>query len=196
MNMKNFFFAAGLALALVLATTPPPALALPGAHGPNGEHLDAPSGGGSSAPRIEANSEAFELVGQFQAGELSILINRFATNEPVVGAVVEVESGPLKAKATFHADHGDYAVADEAFLQALAKPGTHPLVVTVIAGDDADLLEGTLHVPQEAHDHAHDALTWRAWTLVALAAVFVGAVLWRLLRRRRTPSMDPARSAA
>jgi hypothetical protein len=184
MNMTSTLkAAAGFALALLLSS----AFAAPGAHGPNGEHLDAPGAGatGSTAPRIEAKSEAFELVGQLQGGELSILINRFETNEPVLGATVEVEAGNQKAKAPFHSDHGDYAVADEAFLKGLSKPGSHPLVITVTAGNEADLLEGALNVPEQARDHDHDGLGWRAWVLAGLAALLAVAIVWRLWRKRR-----------
>ena len=47
------------------------AWASPGAHGPNGEHLDAAptAGATSSAPRFEAKSESYELVGRLQGGE-------------------------------------------------------------------------------------------------------------------------------
>lgn len=194
MNMTSLKAAAGLALALFLST----AVAAPGAHGPNGEHLDAPAGAasGSAAPRIEAKSEAFELVGQLQGGELSILINRFETNEPVLNASVEVESGNQKAKAPFHADHGDYAVADAAFMNVLSKPGSHPLVITVTAGNDADLLEGALNVPEQAHDRDHDGFGWRAWTLAGLAGLLAAAIVWRFWRRRRARSVLAANGGA
>lgn len=192
---KNFIACTSVLLALTMS----PVLAAPGAHGPNGEHLDAPAaaGGGSAAPRIEAKSEAFELVGVLQGGELSILINRFETNEPVLNASVEVESGNLKAKAPFHADHGDYAVADEAFLKAIAKPGAHPLVITVTAGSDADLLDGTLNVSAEADDHGHEhGISWRTWVAGGLVALLLIAATWRFLRRRRTRSLASTGIAA
>lgn len=162
-----------------------PAFAAPGAHGPNGEHLDAPaqaSSAGGSVPRIEAHSETFELVGRLQGGELSMLINRYATNEPVLNATVEVESGSLKAPAKFHADMGDYAVDDADMLKALAAPGEHSLVITVLAGTDTDLLDGALTVPGAAagdHGHSHDEghahgpsrTVWLALALVVLVTV-------------------------
>ena len=83
--------------------------------------------------RVEANSDLFELVATLAGGELSILIDRFATNEPVLQAQVEVESGALKALAKFHADIGYYAVDDPAMLKKLSTPGEHPLVITVLA---------------------------------------------------------------
>lgn len=157
----------------------------PGAHGPNGEHLDAPAQTGASSasvPAFEAQSEAFELVGRLQGGEFSLLINRFATNEPVLNATVEVESGALKAAAKFHADLGDYAIDDAAMLKALAVPGEHAVVVTVLAGADSDLLDGTLNVPGatlEAPGHSDDGglahgpsrTLWLALGLVVLAAL-------------------------
>ncbi|MFY3386091.1 hypothetical protein [Paracidovorax sp. MALMAid1276] len=171
------------------------AWASPGAHGPNGEHLDAPGQAAAStgaAPRFEAQSDTFELVGRLQGGELSILINRFATNEPVLHAQVEVESGALKAAATFHADMGDYAVDDEAMLKQLATAGEHSLIVTVLAGPDSDLLDATLQVASPApqagdHGHGHE-LPRAAWALGVLAVLALLALLaaaaWRLGRSR------------
>jgi hypothetical protein len=183
----------------------------PGAHGPGGEHLDAPqaiASAGTAAPRLEAQTELFELVARLGGGELSILIDRFATNEPVLDASVEVESGGLKAKATFRADHGDYAVDDAALLKRLSTAGEHALVITVQAGTEADLLDGTLVVGpvqtsnERVHgagadathddDHDHDrghAVERALWIggAVLLAGMAAAAVMWRQ-RRRMTPS--------
>jgi hypothetical protein len=199
--------------AAILATSL--AWASPGAHGPNGEHLDGPNGAAQAAgpvPRMEAKSEEFELVAKLAGGEFTMMINRFATGEPVLGAKIEVESGPHKLALPFHEDMGDYATDDEALLKLLATPGTHPVVITLVAGTDSDLLEGMLTVSAEAakgfaagghsHDHgdghadAHDhevehAHGWRdslrkpiTWILglAALAALGWGATQWR--RRR------------
>ncbi len=187
--MKHFApRAAALLLAALLTSA---SHAGPGAHGPNGEHLDgdsAPSNAvASNDHRMEAASEDFELVATLADDELSILIDRFATNEPVLGARVEVESGSLKAVAKFHADHGDYAVADEAFLKALARPGNHPLVFTVVAGTESDLLEGVLKVSAPvpaADDHAH--LPRWMWVAAASALSLAAAITWRLRRRKLT----------
>jgi hypothetical protein len=165
------------------------AFAAPGAHGPNGEHLDAPGGGhahGTSGPRVETFTESFELVGQVQGGELSILVDRYETNEPVLNGKLEVETNGLKAAAKFHADHGDYSVDDEKFLQALAVPGKHALVFTLIAGEESELLEGTLEV--DAADHAHDdehAHSLTRWTVGGgLLALVLTALAIRRVRRQ------------
>ena len=139
----------------------PAASADPGAHGPNGEHLDgqpAAPGAAHTAPRVESFTESFELVGQLTGGELSIMIDRYDTNAPVLGAGLEVQYKNLKAKARFHADLGDYAVDDPKLLAALSKPGEHALLFTLIAGGESDLLEGTLTVPDVAPDHGHEAV--------------------------------------
>jgi hypothetical protein len=209
MNLLNLFPAHGRgpwlrAVFAVLMLTVAPAFASPGAHGPNGEHLDAatPAGGSSgSVPRFEASSETFELVGRLQGGELSILINRFATNEPVLQATVEVESGNLKAPAKFHADMGDYAIDDANLLKALSEPGDHPMVVSVLAGNESDLLDGTLTVAGaalDAHGHAHDdshahGPSRTVWLALALAAV--AAVGWFFGRKPKAAATSSQRGA-
>lgn len=191
-------------LAVTLAISSTLAQAAPGAHGPNGEHLDektsTPAAASSSAPRLEAHTEQFELVATLYDSELSILVDRFASNEPVLGAKLEVESGNVKASATFHADHGDYASDDPKLLQLLKTPGQHALVFTLTAGADSDLLDGTLVTTAagatmthdhgagdaSAHgdDHRHGLLEgWRGWALGGLvAAVLFGGWSWQ--RRR------------
>ncbi|MBY0240905.1 MAG: hypothetical protein K2X55_16455 [Burkholderiaceae bacterium] len=174
--------------ALLLAL---PALASPGAHGPNGEHLDGPAAVSTSgsAPRVETFTELFELVGHLSGGELSILIDRYDTNEPVLNGKLEVQYQKLKAPATFHSDIGDYAVDDPAMLAALSKPGKHPLLFTFTAGEESDLIEGTLEVPQAAgHDH-HDAPYRQRWALtlsVIAALTAIGAVLVRRRASQRS----------
>lgn len=176
-------FLAGAAL-LALA----PALAGPGAHGPNGEHLDGPSAPAPAGalPRLEAKSEAFELVATLSATELSIYIDRYVTNEPLLKATVEVETDGLKAFAKMHADHGDYTMADPAMLKRLATPGSHALVFTVTAGDEADLLEGTLVTPMAAATEGRGLPATGIAAAVAVAlALLLLAFAWR--RRHAAP---------
>lgn len=176
--------------------------AAPGAHGPNGEHLDGPvqgaMAGGHGAPRMETKSEAFELVAVLRADELSMLINRFETGEPVLDAQVEVESGNVKAVAKFHPDLGDYAVDDPAFLKALQVPGDHALVVTVLADNDTDLLDGSLRTTGDAtadaadtsgHGHGIPPGAWIAGAVLTL----LGLIVWLLRSRSSRPSTGAAR---
>ncbi len=179
MNYLNLMFAAMLVM--------PPASASPGAHGPNGEHLDgqaSTTGAATQAPRIETFTEAFELLGHLSGGELSIMIDRYETNEPVLNGALEVQYKDLKAKAKFHADLGDYAVDDPKFLAAIAKPGSHALLFTLVAGEESDLLEGTLTVAAEAADHGHGHGVSR-WLLAAITATVLAAAAVFVTRRRQ-----------
>lgn len=177
---------AALMLMLMHANT----FAGPGAHGPGGEHLDGPAqtGSGASTPRMETRSDMFELVGHLYEKEFSLLIDRYESNEPVLDAVVEVETGSLKANARFHADQGDYAVDDPAFLALLKRPGEHALVFTIVAGKDSDLLDGSLRQGGAAGNGQGPGQTLErlAWLAAALG---VGAGLLYAFMRRRQRTM-------
>lgn len=176
------------ALLLVWALTwPAPTLA--GGDASDGHTHDAAPAAtsGPALPRFAAQSDLFEVVGVLNASGLSMLIDRYDSNEPVLGAKVEIESGSFKAEVPFHADLGDYAMPAEPF----NKPGTYPITLTITAGDQTDLLAGELVVPDavavnasEAHgSHWPERLGWAlAATLLAAAA------LWALrqFRSRRT----------
>lgn len=182
--MKVFL---GLIIALSFIAS---ALAGPGAHGPNGEHLDGQANvaAGGAVPRVETFSEMFELVGQLSGSELSVMIDRYETNEPVLNGVLEVEYKGLKAVAKYHADMGDYAINDPRMLKALSAPGKHALIFTLVAGEESDLLEGTLEVhAASAATHTHTAY-WK-WVAGALAAV--AAVILALFIRRRRGKTTP-----
>lgn len=163
-----------------------PALASPGAHGPNGEHLDGPAASSStgSVPRVETFTELFELVGHLSGGELSVLVDRYDTNEPVLNGKLVVQYKGMKAQAKFHADVGDYAIDDEKLLKALAAPGKHALLFTFVAGGESDLLEGTLEVSAPAHS-GHEA-DQRWWWLLLIPALAVPAVVLARVRRRQS----------
>lgn len=165
--------------------------AAPGAHGPDGEHLDAVPGaaaaGAAALPRFEAQSELFEVVGRLQAEGLSLYLNQFQTNEPVLQAQLQIESGALQGTAAFRPEQGDYLLSDAALLQALRQPGQHALVLTVIAGQQSDLLEGSLQVAaplQGGHGHEHTLLQELALplTLVGGGLLLVGGGIWFLRR--------------
>jgi hypothetical protein len=209
-DLSHFVALRPALLALALSLAGAATHAGPGAHGPNGEHLDAPAGHSaapSSTPRMEASSDLFELVARLGGGEFSMLIDRFESNEPVLNARVEIESGSIKAKARFHADMGEYAVDDPAMLKLLSQPGEHAVVITVLAGDDSDLLEAVLRVNGgeaemggDAHDHRDhpdghgdsqaQGLTAWPWAAGALAALGLAGA-WRWRQGRRTSTRQP-----
>ncbi|MFM2042242.1 MAG: hypothetical protein RLY86_818 [Pseudomonadota bacterium] len=153
-----------------------------------------PASRATDTPVIAMEGSAVQMVavpdGQ---GHLILYIDHLTTNEPVVEAVVEavvevaVDGGPAQA-ATPRPD-GTF------LLEApwSVRPGNHQIVATVVAGDLADLLDGTLVVPEGAADadmpgtgHPAGASTGAVFLAgsAAGAAVLMGIVV--LARRRRT----------
>ena len=94
------------------------------------------------ARRFSAASDLFELVGALDGQRLTIWLDRYADNAPVTGAAIELEVGDRKAVAR---PEGDRYLAE---LPQAPAPGTLPVTVTVLAGDESDLLVGELVVPQ------------------------------------------------
>lgn len=134
------------------------------------------------APRAEAHTELFELVVTPGNDQLTVYLDRYASNEPVNGARVEIESGSWKVVAQ-EAGDGSYRAKAPQF----AKPGRYPLMLTVQAGADADLVETTLVVAEpvkpaaEVRPQGSGSMWW--WVGSVLAAL--GGV--SLLLKRRTP---------
>lgn len=174
-----------LASLLLFLAAPLYALASPGAHGPNGEHLDGPAAGAAAAadgrPRMEAFTEMFELVAHLEHDALTAMINVYETNAPVDGADVELESGGITAKATFDPATGVYTFKDPKLIEALSKVGKHSLAFTVAQGEDFDIVAGALDVADPGHGHASTGLRW--WH-VALGLLVLAALAFVFLRRR------------
>src|SRR5512134_1696325 len=95
----------------------------------------------STGPRFEAATPEVEVVAVLQDEDLVLYLDRYATNEPIANAAVEIESGPNKAIARPIAEGTYSARADW-----LARPGKHPVVVTIQADDVSDLVTGTLEI--------------------------------------------------
>ncbi|WP_296706157.1 HlyD family efflux transporter periplasmic adaptor subunit [Rhodoblastus sp.] len=143
------------------------------------DHAAPPPAIAKLAPRAEAQSPAFELVAVPKNGQLDIWLDRFATNEPVVGASISIETpdGPVEAKA----ESGVY----RAPAPWAAKPGRHDLIFTVSAGSDIDVLTASLTVPPPPLTGAVSRNPDKAWPFVAGLALLIGAAIPILLRNRR-----------
>ncbi len=170
------------------------------AHGDedHGDEAAPPAVVAEAGPRATAASEDFELVALPQGGQLLVYLDRFATNEPVASAEVEIESGAFKAMASA-VSPGVYAVAGDAF----KAPGRYPLTVTIQtdakSGGVSDLLSATLEVAPPAASVAPASSPWAleaglgvaALALVALLATIAIAVRRRLrhkaIRQEQTP---------
>lgn len=169
-----------LLLGTALAAAALPALA----HGDEDHsepHPAATAPMAAQGPRTEAQTDAFELVATLEQDRLVLHIDRFDTNEPVVGAQVEVDTGTVQAKAT-QSSPGVYWVAQG----TLGQPGKHPLTITIETEDTADLLTATLEVPTAPAPTTSGPISepWMAWGLGG-TLLLSGAGLLALRRRPR-----------
>ncbi|WP_374350712.1 hypothetical protein [Chitinimonas sp.] len=161
-------------LAATFVTLSPSVLA----HGGE-DHGDAPpavTAGPGLNPRTEAKSETFELLTEQSGPQLTLYLDRYADNAPVSGAHIEVESAAFKGVATPQGDHYVLQAAP------LTTTGSHPLVFTVTAGDDSDLLESTLVV--DGHPVEQSGASNHRWLWLA-AGGLAAAVLIAVVRKRR-----------
>lgn len=151
-------------------------IAAPVAFGHGGEDHGAPPPpvvSQSAAPRAIAASEEFEAVAVLEGKKLVIYLDRFASNEPVAGARVEIDGGGLKGVAA-ELSPGVYGI--DAAALAAAK---HPLTIAIETGDSADLLSATLDVApaQAAVGHVHGWSEWWVWLGAALVALAASVLL-------------------
>jgi len=161
------------------------------AHGgeDHGDEGKSPAPATGVAPRASAQSDDFELVAVLSAGppqgpRLSIMVDRFKTNEPLVGAKLEVDAGgqsvPIKEERP-----GLY-VAQLAAQSSVAPGAKLPLTISVDAGDTSDLLTTALEIPASSTDgieHRHSRSEFAVW--LAGAALALAAVILLFVRRRR-----------
>ena len=153
---------------------------------PGHDHGDAPAASvGTASPRVTSHSDLFELVGVVEKGEMTIFLDRYATNEPVKDAKIDVEIGNIKGVAAVQPD-GSYLFKND----VLAKPGELAVSFTVMAGKDADLLAGDLKIGSPVDDHAHDAADkpWMRWAAYAGGALLLIVIAAAVLRRRKRSS--------
>lgn len=167
---------------LLAALCPSLGLAGPGAHGPDGEHLDEVSTTAvQRAPRFESFTDSFELVGEVLPQQLILQLHDYQTNAVVADAELELETANVSASARFIAAEQHYLLDDSALLSALQQPGRHEIVLTIVSRNNADLLTASFNAPalenndHEDHDHGHSGILW--WSLPLLLLVFVSGVV-------------------
>lgn len=130
----------------------------------------------SAAPRFEAASEDFELVGVLDGHSLTLYLDRRADNAPVADAAIEVESGAFKGSAT-QVSPATYRLP----AAAITAPGRHPLTITVQTREAVDLLAAILEIGAPAASvHTHSRGEWAIWIGSGLA---IGLSLFWMLRR-------------
>lgn len=107
------------------------------------DHGDAaPSASGLALPRFTSQSDMFEAVGVLGKDELVVFVDRTNSNEPVLNATVELESGSIKAVGKFETALGEYHFDGKPFQQT----AVYPITLTIKAGNDTDLLSADLDV--------------------------------------------------
>ncbi len=136
----------------------------------------------AAAPRAIATSEEFEVVAVLEGKQLVVYVDRFASNEPVAQAKVEVEGAGLKGLAR-EAAPGTYVMN----VAAVIPPARHPLTIGIEAGDSADLLAATLDTSRQAESavHVHGWGERLVWGLAALLLLAAGALLVARRHRRK-----------
>ncbi|WP_377276464.1 efflux RND transporter periplasmic adaptor subunit [Rhizobium sp. R86522] len=97
------------------------------------------------APRADASTADLELVAVARGERLEIFLDSFKGNEPVDGAMLEID-GPSGTLTVEPAGEGTY-VANAPWL---TNPGSYDLAITVMAGDVFDVLTVTMVIPEMA----------------------------------------------
>ncbi len=140
-SMARMGFWRSIALAAMLSIGSAPALRAHEGH----DHGAPPTPVTTTiAPRVDASSTMFELIAVYRNNALTLFLDRFVTNEPVLGATIEVDTpkGPVTAEEK---PDGTYTLPVD-----WAEPGgSFDLIFTVTAGSDIDVLTGTLKLPPE-----------------------------------------------
>ncbi len=174
------------------------AAAWPGfAHDGHDHGAPLPPVSSTIAPRADASSTDFEIVAIARGDKLSIFLDTFRDNQPVDGAVIEIDApgGILTPKPD---GTGAYTVT----APFLTNPGTHDLAITVSANGIVDVLTTTLKIPPQAKDTTGQSLSIginpavaqglrqdsgsvSSSMLVAVVLGFAGGALVTLLIRRR-----------
>ncbi|MBZ0094809.1 MAG: HlyD family efflux transporter periplasmic adaptor subunit [Sulfuricella sp.] len=135
----------------------------------------------ATGPRLELKSPDVELLGILRDGKLTLYVDRYASNEPIRNARIELESNGRKVQAQAEKDGSYTAAADW-----LRQPGKYEVVASVEADGLEDLLIGSLEVPGTKPEAL--GRTWlddAKWAAGGVAAATLLAVLFKFLRRRK-----------
>jgi hypothetical protein len=150
------------------------------------DHETAAPPASSGSPRAEATSPAFELVAVRQGAELEIWLDRSDTNEPVGGAIIDVET-PTGLATAVEAQNGAYRIP----APWASAAGRYDLIFTVTNKGDADVLTATLVVPDRSPAKTGSLAGSKLGTfegattlIVAVASLVFGAFSALTLRKR------------
>lgn len=142
----------------------------------------AGEGDAAPVPKVLAVSEQFEAVGRLETNGLVFYVDRADSNAPVLNARLAVEFEGKSVNATFRPEQGDYMIADAAWLAPLRREGEHALALTLIAGEESDLLTGELDVHLGQKSGLTAAAIDARWLAAGASLMVAGFLIWR--RRR------------
>ena len=171
-------------------------LAEPAWAGPGHDHGAEANGAMSSptVPRLESEGATLELVAFVEGQKLTIYLDDLHTNEPIEGAKIEVAADDLPPLVAEPSADGTYVLSGD----WLTEPGTKTLTFLVTAGDQIDLLNGTLDILALGgvvpHEAASTALLEPATWLIAGVAALLGVLLAFAFRSRAEKKIQDARA--
>jgi hypothetical protein len=159
------------------------------AHGADDHEHAAPAGlTNQVAPRASAQTEDFEFLMVLQGRQLIIYLDRFADNQPVIDAKLELESGGLKAIAK-QSSPGVYVL--DLTKGWLEKSGKYAFSISVEAGDLGDVMTASLEIPEltesheDEHDHSSGFSTWWKWLLATGVLLILATLAFAMWRRKQ-----------
>lgn len=173
-------------LAVLFSLAPPGAFAHGDEDHSHGPEVALPAPIATEGHRFELKSPEVELAGELKDGRLSVYADRYATNEPILGAQIELESGERKLPLRATEDGRYEATADW-----LKQAGTHEIVVSVEAEGLQDLLVGALEIPPSPAG-TESARAWAdsgKWAAAGLGVLVALLLLGRRVRRRRNATL-------
>lgn len=168
------------------------AAALPAFAHEDHDHEAPAAGIETAAPRAVATmtSELYEAVAEPHGDHIAVYLDRFETNEPVLGAQVSISIGDGPGVDAEEEEPGVYEVPATGLV-----PGAALTLTLMISGADGDdLLGGTLQLPEASvDDHGHWYENAWVWLLTIVAVATAG---WLATRRSRTAATGMATLAA
>jgi membrane fusion protein, heavy metal efflux system len=129
-----------------------------------GDDGGSPATAASAWPRVTAQSELYEVVGILKAERLTIFLDDFATNEPVVDAALAITIGDAEPVTAEPTADGTYVVSSP----RLTGSGPVNILFSVSAKIGSDRLMGTLQLPEPSMPATASPSTatspWAGWT--------------------------------
>lgn len=153
------------------------------------------------APRLETRGTEFELLGLIEAGGILIYLDDLKTNEPIVGAIFDIDVGASGRSLTLKEVEPGLYWADATWL---SRPGSHDLIISVTAGNRTDLLGTTVVTPPVRPVLTNLWAEWKArvgFLLAFFGGVFAPLLLrmlartWRWMHRRSPVAIESSGDA-